>query len=246
MDKQVINQILIDNQKNYDLIASHFDQTRSILWPEVEATSHYITPKSLVLDVGCGNGRLFPFVEKLGGLYLGFDSSEELIKISQQKYGKEYFFVGDILKIDQNSHNTYYIIHNTFNVIYCLAVIHHIPSHELRLQALKNLKSLLKPNSLLILSVWNLWQKKYLKYIIKKAVLKLMGKSKLDWGDCYIPYKAQSEKRKAKNLNLKLKIVQRYLHAFSLNELTNLVTQAGFQILEKKSSRWNYLIIAKK
>lgn len=273
----IAQQILKENQKNYDLIAESFDQTRSFLWPEIEATASYIAPKTAVLDVGCGNGRLFPFVSKLGGKYLGFDISEKLISICQKKYGKKYFFVADILKT-QNSKpktqnqssklktiNPYYILHTTYcDVVYCLAVFHHIPSHELRLQALNNIRSILKPNGILILSVWNLWQKKYLKYIIREAFLKLIGESKLDWRDCYIPYKIPNPKSSAQggstsgrqipNLkiknsliieNCKLKIVNRYLHAFCFSELIHLIKSAGFKIKEAKKTRWNYLVVAK-
>lgn len=234
-------------------------------------------------------------VTKNGGKYLGFDNSQELIKIAKLKYGNDYFFIADILSITQNlnvkcpacnclstkrlagrqNHNLNLkanisnscLLTPDFDVIYCLAVLHHIPSHELRLQALKNLKSLLKPNSLLILSVWNLWQKKYLKYIIKEWLLKLIGKSGLDWGNCYIPYQAQKSKIKNQNQSLELKTdtdchskfprhaefisasspfsIKRYLHAFTLNELINLVNQTGFQILEKRKTKGNLLIIAK-
>ena len=281
MEKNLVLKILTENKDNYNLIAGDFDKKRGFLWPEIEATASYIAPESLVLDVGCGNGRIFPLVTQNGGKYLGFDISENLIKIAQTKYGEKYFFVADLLRINNSSHSGLSSIPTgfwsrprlrrsppqndnfKFDLVYCLAILHHIPSSELRLQALQNIKSLLKPNAILILSVWNLWQKKYLKYVLREFFFKLIGKSKLDWGDCYVPYKIQKSKFKSQNFNskfkiknydienslkiknLKFKIIPRYLHVFTLKDLVNLIKTAGFQILEKKKTKGNLLIIAK-
>ena len=43
----------------YDSISSEFDQTRRRQWAELEDLVDYVDKGDRVLDLGCGNGRLF-------------------------------------------------------------------------------------------------------------------------------------------------------------------------------------------
>ena len=44
-------------QSVYNDIATHFNQTRTYIWPKVKEYIESLPPWSIVLDVGCGNGR---------------------------------------------------------------------------------------------------------------------------------------------------------------------------------------------
>jgi hypothetical protein len=84
---------------------------------------------------------------------------------------------------------------------------------------------------------WNLYQLKYIRYILKNFLLKIFGQSNLDFGDALIPW---HDPRTGKVL------VNRYCHTFTLRELKQLVKKVGFIILEnfysrdgKKSYFWN-------
>ena len=44
-------------QSVYNDIAPHFNQTRTYIWPKVKEYIESLPPWSVVLDVGCGNGR---------------------------------------------------------------------------------------------------------------------------------------------------------------------------------------------
>jgi hypothetical protein len=113
--------------------------------------------------------------------------------------------------------------------------LHHLPSVELRLKALEDLRSLLKSNGLLIFTCWNLYNQKYRPYILKYSALKFFPKivipnvksTDLDFKDVFIPWKKTDLGQ----------IVMRYYHAFSLRELAKLVKAAGFKMVTQFYSK---------
>jgi SAM-dependent methyltransferase len=88
--------------------------------------------------------------------------------------------------------------------------LHHIPSHELRLKFLSEARRVLKKNGIAVFTVWNLWQKKGIKFQIKYFLLKILGLSRLDFRDVLVPYSAKNAK------------IFRYYHAFTKKELKDL------------------------
>ena len=66
----------------YNKIARHFSATRHYPWPMVESYLKSLPKESVMIDVGCGNGK------NLGispGKSLGCDICPELLKIAQAK-----------------------------------------------------------------------------------------------------------------------------------------------------------------
>jgi tRNA (uracil-5-)-methyltransferase TRM9 len=59
----------------YDVIASHFSETRYKPWPLVEKFLKELSPGSVGLDVGCGNGK-----------YLGIN--QEIFIIGSDRYSQ--------------------------------------------------------------------------------------------------------------------------------------------------------------
>lgn len=52
------SQLELENVHNvYDEIASHFSETRHSPWPQVEEFVQLFAPGSVLIDVGCGNGK---------------------------------------------------------------------------------------------------------------------------------------------------------------------------------------------
>ena len=79
--------------------------------------------------------------------YLGVDNSQELIKIAKQRFANKSwikFEVADALTID---------CQNQFDLVLMIAVLHHLPTKELRLRALKNVYNSLKPGGRLVISI---------------------------------------------------------------------------------------------
>ena len=127
--------------------------------------------------------------------------------LGSQKYPKTSFRTEDGLSLSFPD--------NFFDKVYSIAVLHQIPSLEFRLHFLQQIKRVLKPGGLLVLTVWKFHQPREWYLLLKYTLLKIIGKSKLDWKDIFQPW---GEK------------VNRFYHSFSSKELDNLVKKAGFEI----------------
>ena len=101
------------------------------------------------------------------------------------------------------------------------STLHHIPSKEIRGEVLEEIKRVLKPNGLLILTVWNLWQRRTAwREFLKASFLKIIGFSKLDFKDVLFPWKNNDGKI----------LAQRYFHLFTVKELKENAKLAGFKV----------------
>ena len=203
--------ILIKTHNDYNAIADKFSSARKNIWPEFDFLFHNVKKGERVLDLGCGNGR---FYEKLKqGVYTGIDNSEELIKIAKEKYKEGDFRVASALELPFKNEE--------FDKIYSLAVLHHIPKdyHNIFVEESKRV---LKKNGILVLTIWNLKDRKE-----KQDVKKISEKEIL------IPWHGAED---------------HYFYTFDLKELKDLfkdfiVIQEG-EIKIKKFS--NYYLILKK
>lgn len=148
-----------ENKKVYNAIAGHFSNTRSLLWNDLLSLQCYAKRGDSILDLGCGNGRLYQMFANLSTEYTGLDQSEELIAKATEKFPQANFVVGNMAeKLPFADH--------CFNLIYCIAAFHHLPTEELRVHALHEMKRVLKPGGKVILTNWNAqsnWAKKKLK-----------------------------------------------------------------------------------
>lgn len=240
MQDSFAKQILQKTAEDYEKIAEEFSETRFLLWPEFDEFKTYIKENDKVLDLGCGNGRLYELFKDLSTRYIGIDKSEILIKRAREKW-KNYsakFLVGDILDSSNKE---------KFDAVFLIAVLHHIPSRKLRLKVLRNVYSVLKPGGYFFMTNWKFWQKKYFPYIIKYTILKLVPakagvQNKMDFGDILVPWKAGAIKTYGK-INGKL---DRYYHVFTKREIASLVKKAGFSIIKNKKSKWNYVTVCRK
>jgi len=227
MQEQEVKKILKETETGYDKISQKFSNTRSYIWQDLLFIKSMNLDNYNVLDFGCGNGRLTQILKgKKINNYLGVDVSNNLIRIAKKNYGNKKI---KFLKIDRNKKLE--LPKNHFDVIFLIAVLHHIPSKKLRLEKLRELNSLLKPGGKVIVTVWNLYQKKYLFKIFKS----FFKKNNLEKKDIYIPFKTNEGK-----------IFNRYHHAFSKRELENIFQKAGFKTIEIKKTKKNLIYIGKK
>ena len=221
MKKDYAKYLLNKTSQDYNLIAKYFSNTREQPWQDLKFLfTDYLKKNEKILDLGCGNGRFYKIIKNQKCHYIGVDTSEELIKIAKKKYPKGNFQLANGLNLPFPS--------NYFDKIYCIAVLHHLPSKKLRLDFLKEAKRVLKPKGFLFLTIWNLWSnKKGKKLIFNFTLSKIFSKSKLDFKDIFYPWKNSQGKV----------LIQRYIHCFTKRELKKNVRQAGFQI--KKSGETN-------
>lgn len=211
MNQFCAQQLLIKTVRDYNQIAVNYDQARPEPWAEMKFLANdFIKDGDRVLDLGCGAGRFYEFFKDKNIKYIGLDNSEKFITIARAKYPQLQFLLGDGLNLPFSD--------NYFDKVYSIALLHHIPSQKARLKIIKEAKRVLKPDGLLILTVWNLWQrKKTINLIFKYGWQKILGKSKLDFKDILMDFKG------GQNV---------YFHCFTCKELIDLVKRAGFKIVK--------------
>lgn len=215
MEKEIAQKILNETEVGYDAISKKFSQTRKHFWRGLEFIKDYTHENDIVLDFGCGNGRLFELVAQIARVkYLGVDVSEKLIDLAKEKYGAD---GATFQKINPNQ-STIALESDFFNTIYDIAVFHHFPSVKYRQEVVSELFRVTKSGGHVVVTVWYLWQQKYFKNILKNWLEKLNGKSELDWNDCFISFTDNSGVR-----------IERFHHAFTKRELRKLFEFAGFE-----------------
>lgn len=228
MDEKTKQQLLELVKKNYEEIAEEYDQTRrkttTPLWQKVGEYARKVKPGNRVLDIGCGNGKLLEFLPtKID--YLGVDTSKKIIEIAASRFPEREFKAADILTL-QNLNET------DFDHIFCVAVIHHLPGRDLRVQALQNMAGKMKPNGKMIITAWNLWaQKKFRKLLLKNILLRLIGKNKMEIGDVVFDWKGSDRQTTSK----------RYYHSLTKKEFQKTIKKAGLTPKNIYKDEYNYV-----
>jgi SAM-dependent methyltransferase len=219
-------------QQDYNIISKHFKHTRKHFWQELKPFLIYIKNQDKVLDIGCGNGRLLQALKQENKKisYWGIDFSSKLLKAARQNHPEANLVLGDITNTQ-----TYEQLKN-FDVCFCLAVFHHLPTPEIQLKTLKNIYKALKPNGILIISVWNLWQSEYWKNHLENIGWKLKKGFKIRW--LKVPYHLSNGRKIIKTVN-------RLCYCFTLNELEDKVKQVNFKLIDYSKGK-NLCLVAKK
>jgi len=214
MEKEIAAKILNETEVGYDLISGKFSATRKHFWRGMEWIGEYVQDGDKVLDFGCGNGRLIELFTDKKIEYTGVDVSEKLIELAKQKYPSENVKFQKI-----SGQGSLAFSADNFNTIYSIAVFHHLPGRESREGTVREIFRVLRPGGRVIITVWNLWQKKYIKNLLSNWLSKLRGRSNLDRKDCYISFTDNNGQ-----------VFQRFHHAFTKRELKNLFVEAGFEV----------------
>ncbi len=228
MDKKLAQNLVDKTRDDYNKIAPHFSSTRyAFNWPRVVKAIEIlaIPPKSKVLDLGCGNGRATEILSKNGNKYTGLDISEDLIGFARERHPEVKYFVGDLLDAPFPS--------KSFDYVISLATLHHIPSAEKRLQALKEIYRLLTPGGTTLITVWYFWNDPGFEKFLEKEP------NEMDFGDFLKPWKDSQGKV----------LVERYFHAWKEDEIAEFFKKAGFtgiKITKADDKKNNLIVVAKK
>jgi len=191
----------------YNNFAQEFSSTRKYLWDDLKPLVKYTRNGDKVLDLGCGNGRLYQLFEGVSIDYIGLDISEELIKKAQEKFPEIEFAVGDMRELPFPD--------DSYDVIYSIAAFHHLANAEDRLKALSEMRRILKPGGKIIMTNWNLLGQWGSEQVEK-------GKYKRFEKDFTVPYKNPEGKV----------LGERFYHAFDLDELESLFVDTKFKMEE--------------
>jgi len=237
-------------RKDYDEIAEEFSATRKTMWPELADLDKYVKEDDRVLDIGCGNGKLFSHFSQSNKdfSYSGIDVSEKLINLAkglvqkaiyenENKLSTAEFKIFDGIDIPYSE--------NSFDTVYCLATLPHLPGREMQIKFLENIRKTAKPGAKLIITCWNLWQFKFISFQLKMIVNfirdMILRKGQHDWGDFYIPWKKRG-----------VEPIYRYYHAFTLSELNSILKKAGWKVEEidykerGEKKKFNLFAVARK
>ena len=152
-----------------------------------------------VLNVGCAHGPDFLPLRQGFELY-GVDFATEMLKFAQ-KYSRKFEFAANLAAADVR-----YLPYRdeTFDWAISVATYHHMRGKDERLEALQELRRVLKPDGEAFITVWNRWQPRF--WFHRREVA--------------VPWRTKG------------KTLYRYYYLFSFRELETLAKKAGFEILE--------------
>jgi tRNA (uracil-5-)-methyltransferase TRM9 len=230
MDGETIERLLALNREFYITFAQAFATSRPVSDPALTCILPHIPHGARVLDVGCGNGRLALLLDRKrpGATYVGVDAVLELIEMAcvqadQLKNIPAEFHVADVAQpgwggvllgaLASSSLGT------SFDCAVALAVLHHVPGFDLRVQVLREVASLLEPGGRLILSTWQFLDSPRMRRKVVDWMEVDIAEEALEPGDYLLDWK-----RGGRGL--------RYCHLVDEAEVERLAAQSGFRVRE--------------
>jgi tRNA (uracil-5-)-methyltransferase TRM9 len=230
MDQEIIGRLLALNRAFYATFAQSFAGSRAVTDPALACILPHIPQRARVLDVGCGNGRLALLLdqERPDAVYVGVDAIPELIEIARAQAHRLASVSAEYCVIDVTRPGWGYSLREPpppwpletlFDCIVILAVLHHIPSLDLRTQVLREAASLLAPDGCLIVSTWQFLDSARMRRKIVGWAEVSIGEESLEPGDYLLDWK-----REGRGL--------RYCHMVDKDEVKHMAAATGLHIRE--------------
>jgi SAM-dependent methyltransferase len=209
--------LLALNRSFYTERGRDFSATRARIQPGVRRVLEMLRGDESILDLGCGNGGVARALGLRGhsGPYLGLDFSLPLLNeaASQPEGSSARFLQADLASPGWAAD----LRPAGFDLIFAFAVLHHIPSAELRRALLMQVRTLLKPEGRFIHSNWQFMNSERQKGRIQPWERAGISPAEVDAGDYLLDWK-----RGGKGL--------RYVHHFEQGELSDLASACGFRV----------------
>jgi len=143
----------MENQEQvWDSIAKPWKKLR--ITPIQEVVEFLKNKKGRILDLGCGNGKHFPYMK---GQVYGVDFSENMLKFSRELAEKNQINAN---LIKSEAYNLPFE-DNFFDAVIFVAVLHCVDSKEKREKALKELLRVLKSGKEAFITVWDYNQERF-------------------------------------------------------------------------------------
>ncbi len=217
--------LLALNRTFYATVASEFDQTRAgfpVGWDQlIPWLPPGLNRPAAVLDVGCGNGRFARFLDHIGyaSEYLGVDGEPTLLQLAAEQTQTLAQIHPRFTQVDLASPGwaTGLSKHAPFDLVVCLAVLHHLPGQSLRQQVVRELADTLAPNGVLILSNWQFFTSPRL--ASKQIAWATIGvqPDEVEPGDALLPWQQGVQ-------------AVRYVHQLDEAEVRTIVSAAGLKV----------------
>lgn len=206
--------IIEQNKQVYNRVAAEFSSSRSFLWEDLKLPEFhsFLKEGDRVLDLGCGNGRLYGLFSGRSVSYIGLDQSEELIFLAKKQFPTVQFDVGEMTELPYPD--------ASFEVVYAIASFHHLPTIELQKKALHEIARVLTPQGKLVMLNWNL-ESSWAKERVASGAWAFLpdGKNvRVPWRSSLIGTMGERD---------------RIYYAFTLKEIEERITSCGF-LMEKE------------
>jgi len=203
------------NREFYTRFGAEFSSTRQRLQPGVKRILDSLRGDESILDIGCGNGELVRELSRrnFGGTYLGVDFSPPLLSAASTPHVFPVRFAQGDLTAGWESH----LAGSQFQVVFAFAVLHHIPSAEMRLKILQSVQHALQDGGKFIHSNWQFLNSAKLRARIQPWDKANLREEDVDEGDYLLDWKSGGNGL-------------RYAHHFSVEELSALANQTGMRV----------------
>ena len=219
MDSKTAARLIELNRDFYTRFGESFSATRHRIQPGVRRILEMLEGDESILDLGCGNGEFTRELAKRGhrGPYLGVDFSLPLLQEADSALDG---FSAKFLQVDLTHLSAFSDQLSAFgkwSLITAFAVLHHIPSYDLRLNILRTVRRLLKDNGRFIHSNWQFLNSEKLRARIQPWEAATVSESDVEAGDHLLDWRSGGTGL-------------RYVHHFNEQELSKLAGASGFQI----------------
>jgi ubiquinone/menaquinone biosynthesis C-methylase UbiE len=191
----------------YASIAHEFDHTRYKPWPSVVKFIESFHC-GRVLDIGCGNGKYIPIVRKQCPecVIHACDMCDEFVDIIQKRYPYAIATKANCCALPYDDNSIDYII--------SIAMFHHLRTDGNRIQCLDEMRRVLKPGGIGLITVWST-------DAYKSTWKRLVGSGSSDTlQDVLVPWKQKNGV-----------IQERYYHLFTQKEIHDYIV-SYFTILD--------------
>jgi 2-polyprenyl-3-methyl-5-hydroxy-6-metoxy-1,4-benzoquinol methylase len=221
MNSSTADYLLEINREFYARFGDSFSATRHRLQPGVRRVLEMLKGDESILDLGCGNGELARELAKRGhrGPYLGVDFSLPLLQEAKVQPGglSAKFIQADLTKLATAKEQL--LESGNWSVVLAFAMLHHIPSHERRVEILRVVKQLLSRDGLFVHSNWQFLNSEKLKSRIQSWGAVNLSSSDVDSGDYLLDWRSGGQGL-------------RYVHHFEEQELNELARSCHFLVVD--------------
>ena len=239
MQREVVERLLSINHGFYQSFAEPFRATRGRLQPGVVRVLESVRLDANVLDIGCAHGVLAEQLRERGfsGRYVGLDASRPLLEsISEPLQPPRYRFGLADLSDDEWPETARTLLSGStapeqgsagssanFDWAFAFAVLHHLPTAEIRRSIAGAIRALLSAKGRIAVSVWDFLASPRLRDRIVPWETVELGQDEVDEGDYLVDWREGGSG-------------VRYVHHFTEHELHKLADEAGYRVAQEYRS----------